>query len=110
VTDDGSRALSASRDLTARIWDLQGQVEEHILLGHTSRVYGAAITGDGELAITGSEDQSARVWSVSDGRLIATFTSDGLLSTCAVAGERTFLVGDAMGRIHFLQLEVADHL
>ncbi|HEX2974610.1 MAG TPA: hypothetical protein VHO68_01635 [Bacteroidales bacterium] len=127
LTDDGSKILSVSRDLTARIWNLGKQVldpihlqnlllasgrnvQELVLAGHTNRVYGAAMTGDGKLAITGSEDQTARVWNVEDGRLIAAFTDDHPITTCAIAGEKTFLLGDLMGRIHFLQLEFDNNL
>ncbi len=123
LTDDGSKVLSASRDYTARIWNLGKQgldtvhlqddlltpghsLQELILTGHTNWVFGAAITGDGKLAITGSEDQIARVWNLEDGRLIAAFTVDYPINTCAIAGQKTFLLGDRMGRIHFLRLEV----
>jgi WD40 repeat protein len=110
VTNDGSRALSVSRDLTSRIWDLRRQVEQCVLPGHSGRVFGAAITDDGKLGITGSEDQFVRVWVLSDGKLLAALTCDGYITTCAATGDRTFLVGDALGGVHFLRLEAADIL
>ena len=105
VTADGLRAVSASRDFTARIWNLQQQIEEHKLEGHTSRVYGATITCDDKLALTVAEDQTAKVWDMATGRLIATFTNDSMCTACATVADKSFLVGDASGRLHFLHLE-----
>ena len=63
MTPDGARALTASRDGTARIWDLATGTALHTLTGHTAEVIAVAITPDGTRALTGSRDGTARMGS-----------------------------------------------
>ena len=44
VTPDGTRAVSASADKTLRVWDLATGKSLASLEGHTSAVYGVAVT------------------------------------------------------------------
>ncbi len=58
---DGDRLVSASKDRTARIWDLNsGDVT--VLRGHQHQVYSARFSPDGARVVTASWDHSARIW------------------------------------------------
>ena len=68
VSADGTRAVTASFDRTARVWDLASGRCEHELTGHTDTVGAVAVSADGTRAVTGSDDQTARVWNLASGR------------------------------------------
>ena len=71
---DGSRAVTASFDGTARVWDAETGAALTALLGHTSW-YGARRSARTGLAsVTASDDKTARVWDASTGAMIATFS------------------------------------
>src|SRR5690606_27720744 len=60
-----SRAVSASRDGTARTWNLDRKDHEQdslVLEAHTDAVIAIGLSGDGHWLVTGSEDATARVW------------------------------------------------
>ncbi|HBJ33682.1 MAG TPA: hypothetical protein DDZ51_02745 [Planctomycetaceae bacterium] len=63
-TPDGLRAITASTDETARLWDLQNQQEIRQYLGHTGPLYALAISGDGQTLVTGAQDNTVRLWDV----------------------------------------------
>ncbi|BAT52903.1 WD-40 repeat protein [Nostoc sp. NIES-3756] len=68
---DGQRILTASRDKTARLWDLQGrQIAK--FQGHEGLVYSASFSPDGQRILTASYDNTARLWDL-QGRQIAKF-------------------------------------
>ena len=65
LTSDSQRAITASQDGTARIWDVRatGTVTDSIVLrGHTGAIVSAALSADNRWLVTGSEDGTARVW------------------------------------------------
>jgi WD40 repeat protein len=74
LTPDGRRAVSASRDNTLKVWDVQTGVELWTLSGHTEAVTGVAISGDGRRAVSSSSDKTLRVWDLVRGREIRTLT------------------------------------
>jgi WD40 repeat protein len=67
MTEDGTRALSASWDGTARVWNLASGACEQVLVGHRDSVWSIAVAGNGHRAVSGSEDGSARVWDLKTG-------------------------------------------
>jgi WD40 repeat protein len=67
---DGERVVTASKDGTARIWNISNH-SQTILKGHESMVINAIFSPiDGKMVLTGSMDNTARLWTV-DGELIA---------------------------------------
>ncbi len=66
---DGKRIVTASRDKTARIWDLKGKPLA-VLEGHQDRVVSANFSPDGKRIVTASWDKTARIWD-SNGQLLA---------------------------------------
>ncbi len=65
-----------------------------------------AITPDGRRVVSGSYDKTLKVWDLETGALICSFTCEGRVDCVAVAPHgRTFISGDAGGRVYFLRLE-----
>lgn len=69
---DGTRAVSASNDLTARVWDPATGELFHTLIGHTGGVRAASFSADGLRIVTGSDDRTARVWDAVTGNALRT--------------------------------------
>jgi WD40 repeat protein len=72
---DGRRALSASADRTARLWDLDTGKELLDLKGHLAGVFDAVFTPDGRQALTAAAepDSSVRLWDLDTGSLVRRF-------------------------------------
>jgi len=76
-----------------------------VLEGHTSSVYGVAVTSDGKTVVSGSDDKTLKVWDLETGRCRATFeghasyvygvaiTSDGK-TVVSGSGDKTLKVWD----------------
>jgi WD40 repeat protein len=67
VTPGGRRAVSASRDCTLRVWDIESERELHVLRGHSGEVKAVAVTQNGQRAISASKDRTLRVWDLEGG-------------------------------------------
>jgi WD40 repeat protein len=59
---DGKMIVTASRDKTARLWDVASGQQLRSLEGHTDAVYSAAFSPDGKMIVTASSDKTARLW------------------------------------------------
>jgi WD40 repeat protein len=87
---DGTRALTASDDGTAAIWDLRSTSAAHrVLLRHSAAVRRAEFSGDGGRVLTIAD--SVRVWNTADGSWIA--TAPGELSWATIDSTGARLVG-----------------
>ena len=69
---DGKRALTASYDSTARLWDAASGAAVATLEGHRDAVRAVAFSPDGARIVTGSNDQTARLWNAATGAAVAT--------------------------------------
>ena len=66
---DGTLIVTASRDRTARVWQVNEmgvQREPIVLQGHNDSVYHAIFSPDGTRVVTASGDNTARIWWVSE--------------------------------------------
>ena len=72
ITPDGARAVTASIDGTATLWEIVSGRPLAVLRGHTDNVTAVAIAPDGWRAITGSNDRTAKIWDLDGGRLLST--------------------------------------
>ncbi|RLG07116.1 MAG: hypothetical protein DRN68_05855, partial [Thaumarchaeota archaeon] len=66
---DGSCLLSASRDDTARLWDLSTGELLHTLSGHKGDILAAAFSPDRDLLALVSQDKTISLWDLSGTRL-----------------------------------------
>ena len=106
---DGRLVATASRDGTARLWEVaSGQPVGEPLTGHTAAIWDLSFSPDGRLVATASVDGTARLWEVAsgqpvgepltghtaplhgvafspDGRLVATASDDGTARLWEVA-------------------------
>jgi WD40 repeat protein len=79
---DGTLLVTASRDKTARVWDVTtGQLVVE-LAGHSEALITAVFSPDGKHIVTASLDKTARVWEAATGKTVAELRghSDGVLS------------------------------
>lgn len=60
-SSDGQYIATASRDGTARLWNLKGQAQQ-IFVGHQGDVYNVTFSPDGQLLATASKDRTIRLW------------------------------------------------
>jgi WD40 repeat protein len=98
-------ALSWSEDRTLRRWNL-ATGESDVLPGHEGSIRGSILLPDDRL-VTWSVDRSIRIRSVYGHDRALAFHFDA--TPTVVVPERTgrFVVGDALGRIHFLEIDDA---
>lgn len=68
------RIVSASKDGTARVWDVIGSRTEMVLTGHKASVTCAKWGGTGHI-YTASHDKTIRVWSAIDGKTVYTLAA-----------------------------------
>jgi WD40 repeat protein len=61
---DGKRIVTASLDMTARLWDAASGRELGVLRGHSEPVMSATFSKDGTRVVTASADGTTRVWRV----------------------------------------------
>lgn len=67
VSSDSRRAVTASWDGTAKLWDLDTGREIQTYAGHTATVTCVDISPDGKRVVTGSRDGSVRLWDLVSG-------------------------------------------
>jgi hypothetical protein len=67
VSADGRRAVSASKDKTLKVWDLETGDELRTLAGHSAAVNGVAVSADGRRAVSASDDKTLKVWDLETG-------------------------------------------
>ena len=56
--------MTASRDGTARLWDVASGAALAVLKGHEGKVVQAAFSSDGTRIVTVSSDGTARLWEI----------------------------------------------
>ena len=88
-----------------RVWDLAGTAAPRVLTGHHSYVSGVAVSADGRTAVSGGGDGTVRVWDLADHRERARWMGDSEVLAVAL-NTAIILVGDTVGQVHALQLNV----
>ena len=76
LTEDGSTAVSASRDSTLRIWDVASGQTRHTLEGHSDVVLKIAMSANGRHAASLARDRTVRLWDLTSGRAVGTLASE----------------------------------
>ncbi|MFC4068963.1 WD40 repeat domain-containing serine/threonine protein kinase [Actinoplanes subglobosus] len=98
VTADARRALSAGRDGTVRIWDLDAGRCLHVLDEHTGAVTAVAVTADGSRALSAGADGSVRYWDVAAGRCLRVLDGhSSRVTSVAVTADGTRAISGCVG-------------
>lgn len=108
--------LGIARDVTrVRLWDLGDGVQRRLLVeaardlvhgGQVDAVRCVAISRDGAWGASGGDDRTARLWDLGTGDLVASFTGESAITSCALSPDGRLLVaGESSGRVHLLRLE-----
>lgn len=96
-TPDGQRAVTASADETALLWDLSKFQQVRQFKGHTGPVYCLAVSGNGSLLVTGAQDNTLRTWDLPPIKPVTEFKqhTGGIKGTELSADGRTLAtIGD----------------
>lgn len=105
VTPNGVLAVCVVNDHTLEVWNLEHRLMLHLLQGHTENVVAAALTPDGGRCVSASADHALKLWDLQTGDLIASFTGESALQSCAVASNGLHAIaGERSGRVHVLRL------
>ncbi len=75
ISPDGSLAVTASDDGTARLWQVNDGRLLHILKGHRGQVVSSVFAGN--IVVTGGMDGTLRMWDPAQGSLKRTFSLPG---------------------------------
>ncbi len=67
---DGKKVVTASMDITAKLWDAQSGALLADLKGHKNVVYSANFSPDGKKIVTASRDNTAIIWDAMTGKQI----------------------------------------
>ncbi len=73
---DGNTLASGSRDLTARLWDINNGKCVHTLEGHTNSVRSVTFSPDGKTLGSYSMDETTKLWDIKTGECLKTLKSD----------------------------------
>jgi WD40 repeat protein len=93
--------VSASRDRTLKVWDLDSGGLLATLEGHVDWVNACALTPDGRRVVSASADQTLKVWDLDSYACVLTHRGDAFYT--AVAATATSVVaGDVAGTVWFL--------
>jgi hypothetical protein len=68
-SNDGKFILTGSRDQTAKLWSITGELIQ-TFTGHEQPIHSVAMSNDNELIVTGSRDNTAKWWNTA-GKLTA---------------------------------------
>jgi WD40 repeat protein len=109
VSADGEMAVTASGDMTLRIWRGDPPTPSEVLLGHDDAVRGCAIAASGREIVSASADKSLKIWSADGGSVRFTLlghrdwvnacsvSPDGRLILSA-SSDKTLRISDARTR------------
>lgn len=95
LTPDEQLLVSASKDHSIRIWDVNDHKCLQTLKGHQDWVRALSITNNGEKIISASDDWSIKVWDIRTGKCEHTFTGHTMpaIATCVSKNDRFVLTG-----------------
>ena len=92
VSPDSGYIVTASRDKSARLWEISTRREVRSFLGHEASVTAVAFSSDGKLLATGSNDKHVKLWEVENGNEILDIVTIDHISSVVMDPGNRFLV------------------
>ncbi len=101
----GDRVLSASHDMTLRLWDVNSASTMKIFRGHTAAVHEVRIVSNRELFVSCSLDGSVRLWNTnSEKELASSFVGVDVRGISVAPNGSSVLAAGADGILRQIQL------
>ncbi len=103
---DGRTVAAGAEGNSVRIFDVASGSLQHVLNGHTGKIWAVAFSPDGRTLASGGEDNTVRIWDTNSSALLftltghtnwvncVTFSSDGRLLASA-SDDGTIMIWDA---------------
>lgn len=111
ITPDGNGVIYATdhqNNVNLKYWNLSTRKKPIPLTGHSRKVNSLAISPNGNFIVSAADDTTLKVWDLSTLKIIATFTGEDALESCAIAPDGEIIVaGERSGKLHFLTLTTA---
>ncbi|BBO84858.1 hypothetical protein DSCO28_54240 [Desulfosarcina ovata subsp. sediminis] len=98
-------AVSAGKDKTARVWDLDSGRQLRVLKGHTEIVTTVAFGPTGKYILTGSYDETIRLWDMHSGKEIKCLKEKWPYADGLVGIRKTIKIGIHQGNEEKLPIE-----
>ncbi|GIL23767.1 MAG: hypothetical protein BroJett042_22800 [Bacteroidota bacterium] len=76
ISPDSNYVATASRDKSAKLWELNSGREVRSFLGHQASVISLDFSHDGKHLITGGNDRTVKIWEVKTGKEILSVVLD----------------------------------
>ncbi len=96
---DGTRIVTASNDMTVRVWNAGTGAQIAVLRGHNAAVNSAAYSADGTRIVTASDDRTARIWDARSGKQILVLSGHtGRLTSAAYSPDDKHIVTSSSDR------------
>jgi hypothetical protein len=107
LTFDGRWAVSASKDATLRVWDLDEGRCLGVLPGHTGPALSLDLSADGRWAVSGGKSGTVRVWDLAAGTCVRTLEghTDSVHAVAISADGRWSLSGSKDGTLRLWELD-----
>jgi WD40 repeat protein len=104
MSKDDTYVLCGCEDGSVYCWEWNTGKLAHRFVGHKGSVTGVDIDNSGSYLYSAAEDGTVKVWDFMRNQVIAQFTAEGPVCSCAVssAGDK-IIIGEQSGRIHFLK-------
>jgi WD40 repeat protein len=77
ISNDNKKLISASKDKTIKIWNLENGELVNTLKAHKDSVQTLALSPDGLIVASGSADKTIKLWHLETGELLGSFNGHG---------------------------------
>ncbi|KAI9343658.1 hypothetical protein BDR26DRAFT_933176 [Obelidium mucronatum] len=110
VSSDETTVVSASSDMTVKLWSVETGECIKTLVGHFRGVTSVAITSDGQTVASGSSDETVKLWSVETGECIKTLVghSRGVTSVAISSDGQTVASGSNDETVQLWSVETGE--
>ncbi|KAL5005761.1 hypothetical protein ScPMuIL_016919 [Solemya velum] len=108
LSENGKFLVSASADGTLKVWDMQSEQLQTVLVGHNDEVWCCAISPDNEIVVSGSRDGTIRLWRTKNGQEICLFKTGVDIFFVTMSHDKSTIValGDKFGARKLIMLQV----